>query len=201
MREFSVGDRVKVVLLALNGWRLTGKTGTVVRIGRDVGVDFDNHISGHDCRGAAKNGHGWYVDASCLKLIPEVKETIVIYRDGQKTVSLHKKGKEVIKKESARCCPDNEYDFMTGAKIAFERLIGQGDVTQEESKEVQRLNGKVVCIKTDRSFLTAGKIYEFKHGLSIDDIGGTVPFSHNPVSSCDNLNLRYSNTKFIPLVE
>lgn len=46
-------------------------------------------------------------------------ECVVIYRDGNATVALDKR---TDKKAIARCCPEDTYKFMTGAKLAFDRL-------------------------------------------------------------------------------
>lgn len=46
-------------------------------------------------------------------------ECIVIYRKGNETIALDK---TTGKKAVAKCSPEDEYDFMTGAKLAFERL-------------------------------------------------------------------------------
>lgn len=61
--EYKVGDRV-------NHNHYSDGMGTVVEVNsRDVGVDFDHHINGHDCNGAAKNGHGWYCAFEDVTLI------------------------------------------------------------------------------------------------------------------------------------
>lgn len=64
-----------------------------------------------------------------LQLINQNK--IVITTDGETVTAKKYEGKEVIKSATAKCHPDDEFDFDTGAKIAFDRLI-------EEPKE----NGK-----------------------------------------------------------
>ena len=46
-------------------------------------------------------------------------ECIVIYRNGTETIAFNKATKE---KAVAECSPNDTYDFMTGAKLAFERL-------------------------------------------------------------------------------
>lgn len=46
-------------------------------------------------------------------------ECIVIYRNGSETIAFNKVTKE---KAVAKCSPSDTYDFMTGAKLAFERL-------------------------------------------------------------------------------
>lgn len=46
-------------------------------------------------------------------------ECIVIYRNGSKTIALDK---TTGKKAVAKCSKEDTYDFMTGAKLAFDRL-------------------------------------------------------------------------------
>lgn len=56
-----------------------------------------------------------------MSLIP-VQEMIVIYRKDNKVVALDKAtGKEGV----ARCAPEDTFDFETGAKLAFKRLVGE----------------------------------------------------------------------------
>lgn len=49
-------------------------------------------------------------------------ECIVIYRNGSETIAFNKVTKE---KAVAKCSPSDTYDFMTGAKLALERLTGK----------------------------------------------------------------------------
>lgn len=54
-------------------------------------------------------------------LVP-AREMIVIYRDDNKVVAVNKAtGKEGV----ARCAPDDTFNFETGAKLAFKRLVGE----------------------------------------------------------------------------
>lgn len=56
-----------------------------------------------------------------MSLIP-VQEMIVIYRKDNKVVALDKAtGKAGV----ARCAPEDTFDFETGAKLAFKRLVGE----------------------------------------------------------------------------
>lgn len=50
------------------------------------------------------------------------KECIVIYSKGNETIALNRSTGE---KAVAKCSPEDTYDFNTGAKLAFERLIGE----------------------------------------------------------------------------
>lgn len=54
----------------------------------------------------------------------KVEDKIIIYRDGQNVIALDVDSK---KKAVAKCSPDDEFDFKTGAKIAFSRLVGNYD--------------------------------------------------------------------------
>ena len=54
-------------------------------------------------------------------------ECIVIYRNGSKTIAFNKVTKE---KAVAKCSPSDTYDFMTGAKLALERLTGKEEKSE-----------------------------------------------------------------------
>lgn len=53
----------------------------------------------------------------------EPVQPIVIYHKGDKVIALDK---NTGKKGVAKCSPDDQFDFYTGAKLAFDRLIEQG---------------------------------------------------------------------------
>ena len=60
-------------------------------------------------------------------------ETIVIYRNDNKVVALDKSTGE---KAEAKCNPADEFDFRTGAKLAFNRLMGED--AKPDDGEVKR---------------------------------------------------------------
>lgn len=49
--------------------------------------------------------------------------SIHISVDGNKVVAVIKKDGKVIKRSEAKCSPEDEFNFETGAKIAFDRLF------------------------------------------------------------------------------
>lgn len=104
-------------------------------------------------------------------------EVIVIYRNGAETVTLDKR---TGKKGVAKCSPADEYDFTTGAKLAFERLTGE----QKEPEKKPLYNGKVVCLDAGPNIgrYTKGKVYEFVDGTLTNNNGykftGFVSFEH-----------------------
>lgn len=76
-------------------------------------------MGSHNCSGHCKKGHGWWASDKSIKLVDDKTENIIIYRKDNEVVALDKSSGE---KGIAKCSPDDEFDFMTGAKLAFERL-------------------------------------------------------------------------------
>lgn len=137
-RKFKVGDRVKVKknTVTINK-RTVGKCGTVKKILTDnyCAVEFDKFVGGHDCCGFAKEGHGWNFVEDTLDLVKTQNETIVIYRKDNKVIALDKSTGE---KAEAKCNPADEFDFRTGAKLAFNRLMGEAVKPDNGVREVKR---------------------------------------------------------------
>lgn len=137
-RKFKVGDIVKVkknaVILNI---RTVGECGTVKKLLTDnyYSVEFDKFVGGHDCDGFAKDGHGWNCAEDAIDLVKTQNETIVIYRKDNKVIALDKSTGE---KAEANCNPADEFDFRTGAKLAFNRLMGEDVRPDTGVREVKR---------------------------------------------------------------
>lgn len=113
-------------------------------------------------------------------------EHIIIYRDGNSVIA---KDRSTGKNAVAKCHPDDEFDFMVGAKLALERL--------SQPDEPKYYNGKVVCVKSSLSSLTVGKIYEVKDGQFKDDNGDVMPIYIKSFEDFD----KHFLSKFIEIVE
>jgi hypothetical protein len=133
-RKFKVGDRVVE--------KKGQKKGIVVDFSKDyenVLVKFGGWNEGHDGRGHTESGktyygkHCWYFCEEQLEIIKD--ETIVIYRNDNKVVALDKSTGE---KAEANCNPADEFDFRTGAKLAFNRLMGEDAKPDNGVREVKR---------------------------------------------------------------
>ena len=137
-RKFKVGDRVKVKknTVTLN-IRTVGECGTVKKLLTDnyYSVEFDKFVGGHYCKGFAKDWYGWNCAEDELDLVKHQNETIVIYRNDNKVVALDKSTGE---KAEAKCNPADEFDFRTGAKLAFNRLMGEDVKLDNGVREVKR---------------------------------------------------------------
>lgn len=133
-RKFKVGDRVVE--------KKGQKKGIVVDFSKDyenVLVKFGGWNEGHDGRGHTESGktyygkHCWYFCEEQLEIIKD--ETIVIYRNDNKVIALDKSTGE---KAEANCNPADEFDFRTGAKLAFNRLMGEDVKPDNGVREVKR---------------------------------------------------------------
>jgi len=62
--NLKVGDRVQV-----HGGKIrTISNGTVVINDNSTGIEFDDFIGGHNCRGVCKDGYGWFISTSIYKV-------------------------------------------------------------------------------------------------------------------------------------
>lgn len=138
MGKFKVGDRVKVKKnTVIINRKTVGECGTIKKLLTDnyCSVEFDKFVDGHDCCGCAKEGHGWNCAEDALDLVKTQNETIVIYRNDNKVVALDK---STGKKAEAKCNPVDEFDFHVGAKLAFNRLMGEDVKPDDGVREVKR---------------------------------------------------------------
>lgn len=182
-RKFKVGDRVKVKkdIVTLNR-RTVGKCGTVKELLTDnyCSVEFDEFVGGHDCNGFAKEGHGWNHAEDALDLVKTQNETIVIYRNDNKVVALDKSTGE---KAEAKCNPADEFDFRTGAKLAFNRLMGEDVKPDNGVCEVKRKAkvGEYIKIVDAKPFLIP---YENGEIFRVIGIGNEGCKGKNSVKNC-----------------
>lgn len=88
------------------------------------------------------------------------EQKIVITTDGRIVKASLYNGKKLEKTATAKCSPEDEFDFKIGAELAFNRLF--------DKNEDKYFTGKAVCT-IDLLSSTKGKIYNFKNGYWLDD--------------------------------
>lgn len=128
MEKYQVGDKVRIVDKWKDGCyqNLHGKMdkwlGKVMTIRKHSGYtevwQMEEDKKEH-------RGDGWYWTEQSIAGLAETENKIVITTDGSTTTARLYDGKNVVKIASARCCEDDPFDFTTGARIAFGRLIGE----------------------------------------------------------------------------
>lgn len=158
-RKFKVGDRVRCIVAVDGNERVLNATGTVKGLrDYDALVEFDKAVNGHNggytYKGVCKAFHGWYCKYKSLELLNN--ETIVIYRKDNEVIALDK---STGKKAVAKCSPADEFDFMTGAKLAFERLT-------------RNVTFRLLCVRDLDLFGIKGDVFEFVDGVTTWRGGG-----------------------------
>lgn len=125
--KFKVGDKIKPT--KDNIYPITGQDmelGVVVYVGK-CGMCNDTDMEVEILKHKDKDyiGKTFSVQSRAFK---KFKETIVIYRDGNKVTALDKStGKKAI----ARCI-----DFHIGAKLAFSRLMGEPEEKSQDKPKI-----------------------------------------------------------------
>lgn len=182
--KFKVGDKVRV-----REWDEMAKQYGLDRDG-DIDIEccfttgmreFCGKVLTVDsvCGGAVtlKGAGSWYFDIDTIKPVEETGATqkIVIISDGTETLArLYEDGK-VIKSAQAKCDPADEFDFETGAKLAFDRLM----LREKQKKETAT---HLKCRK--RNYGTVGTPTKY-----VDALG-------RPLFVGDTVDL-YRNDKFV----
>lgn len=131
--KFYVGDVVKPNKKADENYTITNTSGVreaIVTELRDYTMDIKI------IKGSRSVGEVFTVEEKYFDLVRKAKqETIVIYRNDNKVVALDKTTGE---KAEAKCNPADEFDFRTGAKLAFNRLMGEDVKPDDCVREVKR---------------------------------------------------------------
>lgn len=152
-KKFKVGDKVSIVKPTKEHGKLKGEIAEITFIVPDKQYQYRYVLAfehQEDC---------YYFKADELKLVS--REEIIIYRDGNNIIAMDKATKC---KGIARYNPVDDFNFDTGAKLAFERL-------QDIKGKREVYNGKVVCIKGCCGFET-GRIYNVVDGKLINPKDG-----------------------------
>jgi hypothetical protein len=122
--KFKIGDRVIVEKSNIESiCKCAGKTGTIVEgpVGRTFvwSVLVDGYLAPYWC------------DVKCIAEDTKKQNKIVITHDAKTTTAtLYREdgSKEVA---TAKCCPEDTFDFNVGAKLAMERLMKKVEPVEE----------------------------------------------------------------------
>lgn len=143
-RKFKVGERYKSGYFKYNG--------AVIEITEiNDGTCFFK-----DVVGKTFGSKYFQVGSPFAANLEEIDETIVIYRNGNNVVALDK---STGKKAEAKCNPADEFDFRTGAKLAFNRLMGEDVKPDNGVREVKRKAkvGEYVKVVNEKSVFNTYK--------------------------------------------
>lgn len=176
--KFYVGDVVKPNKKADENYTITNTSGVreaIVTELRDYTMDIKI------IKGSRSVGEVFSVEEKCFDLVRKAKqETIVIYRNDNKVVALDK---STGKKAEAKCNPADEFDFRTGAKLAFDRLMGEDVKPDNGVRDVKRKAkvGEYIKIVDAKPFLIPYENGEIFRVIGIKNATCNVK---NSVKSC-----------------
>lgn len=184
-RKFKVGDVVKPNKKADENYTIT--TTSVVREAIVTELrDYTMEIK--IIKGSCSVGKVFTVEEKCFDLVRKAKqETIVIYRKDNKVVALDKSTGE---KAEANCNPADEFDFRTGAKLAFNRLMGEDVKPDNGVREVKRKAkvGEYIKIVDAKPFLIPYENGEIFIVIGVKDATCEV---ENSVKRCHTWHSEY----------
>lgn len=168
--KFKIGDRVRMTKECDGRFpKCCGTIKYAYHSYPSYAVEFDENMYGHDCMGRVEFGRGWDVREDCLELCGDDRK-IVITTDGKTTLARLYEGNKVIKKAEAKRAPDDVFDFDTGARIAFDRLISK-PFTKSDLQDgdiVVKRNGSVEMLFED-GFVLLGENVGFNEIEVIND--------------------------------
>lgn len=110
--EYKVGDRVIIENSNINYG--AGAIGTIVK--GPWGETFRWNVK-------IDNGPAVWCDVKCLAEDSKKQNKIVITHDGKTTTATMYREDGSKEVATAKCCPEDTFDFNVGAKLAMERLI------------------------------------------------------------------------------
>ena len=159
MANFKVGDKVRAKRNAPYGLTTNGWVGEVVKICDDGHII----VFGKYAAGKKENCCGFTVSPKYFEKVCDNK--IVITTDGVTTTARLYNGKSVIKTATAKCAPDDEFNFETGVKIAFDRLTGFINPTLESTFDWDAFKTGKIAVLVNESNVKAFRAEARKHGL------------------------------------
>lgn len=166
--QYKKGDKVRVKRFKKRpkGWNPYGKMDYLM--GKIVELCHADDTYVHVKR---RDGIGiWQLKIDEVE--PVKNECVVMYRKDNQVIALDKVTGE---KAIAKCSPEDEFDFYTGCKIAFDRLTEKEEV--KKKAKIEPLNAKI-CVLDDREKkFTKGKIYNITDGKITDNEGSKWPRS------------------------
>lgn len=191
--KYKIGDKVRIHNVTDHRSDYNGTVATIRAINPNGKTTYKPNITHYGVK--EENIHYVFWED---ELVPVNTRKIVITSDGVETLARLYDGNKVIKTATAKCSPDDTFDFEAGARIAFDRL------NESPLTKPKYYNGKVVCVSNEykpyRAFggFTVGKVYAITDGIITNDTGwnNLLPLDNTLEAVCACLG-----NKFVPFVE
>ena len=166
-RKFKVGERYTSKLFVDKGAVIE-----ITEISGDV-------VSYKDIAGRTYSVKNFEIGSLFSDMLKKVgSETIVIYRNDNKVIALDKSTGE---KAEANCNPADEFDFRTGAKLAFNRLMGEDNGVREVKRKAKV--GEYIKIVEAHPYMIPYKNGDVFKVVSVYESGVEIKKDGTPVTS------------------
>lgn len=163
MSNFKLGDKVRAKHNAPYGITTNGWVGEVVKICNNNNMV----VHGKGACGKKKDGCGFTVSPMYFEKVCDNK--VVITTDGITTTAKLYDGKTVVKTAEAKCAPDDEFNFETGARIAFNRLTGYIESILDATFDWDEFKAGKIAVKVTKNNFKSFVAEAKKHGLKFND--------------------------------
>lgn len=137
MNDFKVGDIISGI--TGNGYSITNenmKKAEVIKTG--IGTTrskMEIKILSHNNEKEIGSFYTVQNTSSKFNYIPKSQE-LHITTDGYKTYGIYKEDGKVVKREEARCHPDDTFDFKIGADTVINRIFHKEEPIKKETKKI-----------------------------------------------------------------
>lgn len=181
--KYNVGDHVVIEKSNIEWIRAyAGKTGVVTAVyNYDCACPYRVRLDGWK-----EDNLGVWCKVKCLVKEPS-NDKVVITTDGVTTTATLYSKNTKIRTATAKCSPDDEFDFAVGAKLAMERLYPEKIETNTEPTP-KYLNCKFTVTdltKDAGEYITDGKVYTMIDGRFENDVGSKWPYRNPIENACD----------------
>lgn len=140
MNDFKVGDIISGI--AGNGYFITNenmKKAIVLEVYKEIAGKY-NRMKIEILNHKNKNNIGFTfivnnTSSKFKKYIPKSQE-LHITTNGYKTYGIYKEDGKVVKREEARCHPDDTFDFKIGADTVINRIFPKEEPIKKETKKI-----------------------------------------------------------------
>ena len=144
-------------------------------IGKTMKIaEINTHYEGRTAYCMTETGYVW--DERGLKLVTDNDKKIVITTDGKTTTAKLYNGKNIIKTAKTKCSPEDEFDFNTGALIAFGRLTDSELKFEVDGLDWEAFKVNKIAVKVTKDNFKSFIIEAKNHGLKFKNNEDFNPF-------------------------
>lgn len=182
--EYKIGDHVVIEESNIENSKrcYAGKSGTIINVNYDPNYEYRYCVHLDDWITTG----GIYCKVKCLVKEPS-NDKVVITTDGVTTTATLYSKNTKVRTATAKCSPDDEFDFAVGAKLAMERLYPE-KIEPKTEPAPKYLNCKFIVTdltKDAGEYITDGKVYTMIDGRFENDLGSKWPYRNPIETACD----------------